>query len=70
MPEESVLRAYFLRFHTLWRVKLVLTALLPIWVLLPYAIIQRWPIAAINVYDQSFLDRLVKFDPDWVWVYV
>lgn len=70
MVAPPVLETWSRRLPRLWRAKLVLTALLPIFVLLPYAMIQRWPIAPVNVYDQSFLDRLVRFDPGWVWVYV
>lgn len=67
---EGVIGARLTRLRTLWRAKLVLTAVLPVWVLVPYALVQRWPIVPINVYAESFLDRLVGFDPDWIWVYV
>ena len=65
-----VIDARLTRIRALWMAKLVLTAVLPVWVFVPYAVIQRWPIVPINSYAESFLDRLVEFDPDWVWVYV
>ena len=67
---EGIPRALLRRILLLWRVKLALTMFLPVWVFVPYVILQRWPIAPIHVYDQSSLDRLVEFDPAWVWVYV
>ncbi|MGI9433561.1 MAG: phosphatase PAP2 family protein [Geminicoccaceae bacterium] len=58
------------RLRVLWKAKLVLSTMLPVWILVPYAVIQRWPIVPVNTYAECFLDRLVGFDPDWVWVYV
>jgi hypothetical protein len=53
-----------------WRRKLVLSALLTLWISLPYYSLQRWPFFPAIVLEPGAIDRAIPFLQGAAWVYL
>jgi membrane-associated phospholipid phosphatase len=58
------------RFLALWQEKLVLTVLLNLLFWLPYSLLARNAFFPLRSVPETFLDRVIPFQPEWTLVYL
>jgi len=69
-PRPSLLEALLNRLRSQLRLKLLLLLALPTLALAGYFAVQRVLIFPVRTMPLTWLDRVIPFEPAWVWVYL